>query len=133
MNTNPLNEGVFTINSAEVGEISDEMVAARALELALIAGRAAIQSDFDQARRELTGGPGMDPQQELLESIPEAERWNLVVGSTGQQAQVSVREDENADGQSESAQLVEHGLREAEHDQMLQAARATQEQDQRDR
>ena len=133
MNENPLNQGAFTANSAELGEISGEMIAARARELALIARRPVIESDYEQARRELTGVPELEPRQALQEAIPESERWNPVAGSAGHQAQEAASEEEDADGQSESAQLFEEGVHEAEHDQMLQAARANQTKDLRDR
>jgi len=121
-NRNPLNTGVMTVNSEEVGEISAEMLEERANELALIAGHAATEAEYEQARRELTGGSAMDPHQALLESVPETQRWDPVPGSSGIQAPESASEDESEEGLSESAQLYEEGVREAEHDQMLQAA-----------
>ena len=48
----------------------------------------------------------MDLQEETLESMPESERWDPVPGSTGRQAAESQGEDEDAEGQSESAQLL---------------------------
>ena len=68
----------------------------------------------------------------LLELIPESERWNPVPGSIGHHTPESFGEDEDSEGRSESAQLVEEGIEEAEHDQMLQAARAAQKRDQRE-
>ena len=65
----------------------------------------------------------MDPQHALLESLPEDKRWDPVPGSTGKQAKESASEDEDEEGRSESAQLFEDGVHEAEHDHMLQAAR----------
>jgi len=132
MNKNPLNKGMISENFAGIGEVSGEMVAARANELALIVGRAATEADYEQARRELTGGSEMDSQKAMLESIPEYKRWNPVPGSTGQEAQESASEDEDEDGRSKSAQLFEDGIHEAEHDLMLQAARAAQNKDLRD-
>jgi hypothetical protein len=67
-----------------------------------------------------------------LESMPESERWDPVPGSTGRHTPDSLGEDEDSEGRSESAQLVEEGIKEAEHDHMLQAARATQKRDQRE-
>jgi len=99
----------------------------RAKEIALIAGRSASQVsrvDTEQAARELAGEPEVDPQEALLESIPESQRWDPVPGSTGTQAPESGSEDEDEEGRSESEQLAEEGVGEAEHDQMLQAARA---------
>lgn len=129
MNKNPLNQGMIEVNSEEIGEVSSEMVAQRAKELALIAGRPATSGDSEQALRELTGGDEMDTNQALLESASEDQRWDPILGSTGHQAEKSVSEDEDKDGKSESAQLFEEGVSEAVHDQMLQAALAAKEED----
>ncbi len=122
MNKNPLNKGMIEENSVGIGEVSSEMVDDRAKELALIAGRPVTWLDDEQAMGELTGGDGLNDKQVLLESLSEDERWAPVAGSTGEQAEESVQEDEGEDGQSNSAQLYEEGVREAAHDQMLQAA-----------
>jgi hypothetical protein len=135
MNKNPLNKGVLTENAIGIGTVTPEMVEARARELAMIAGRVPPEPsevDYKQAKRELTGGTEMDVQEAALDSIPESERWNPVPGSTGSHTPESLGEDEDSEGRSESAQLVEEGIKEAEHDQMLQAARAAQEQDKRE-
>jgi hypothetical protein len=52
-----------------------------------------------------------------------------VPGSTGRQAADSLGEDEDAEGRSESAQMFEEGVTEAEHDQMRQASRADEKSD----
>ena len=135
MNKNPLNKGIITENAVGIGTVTPEMVEARARELALIAGRVPPEPsevDYEQAKRELTGGTEMDAEEMALESIAESERWDPVSGSTGHQTQDSLGEDEDSEGRSESAQMVEEGIKEAEHDQMLQAARAAQEKDQRE-
>jgi hypothetical protein len=95
----------------------------------LIAGRPpphVAQTDYEQAKRELTGESEIDPREATLEAIPESERWNPVPGSAGRQAPESPSEDEDDEGRSESEQLAEEGVGEAEHDQMLQAARAAE-------
>ena len=71
----------------------------------------------------------MDPQEESSESVPDSEGWDPVPGSTGRQAADSLGEDEDAEGRSESAQLFEEGVSEAEHDQMRQASRADEKSD----
>ena len=127
MNKNPLNKGILTENAIGIGTVTLEMVEERANELAAIAGRIPPQAstiDYEEARRELTGESNIDVQAALLESIPESERWDPVPGSTGRHTPDSFGEDEDSEGRSESAQLVEEGVREAEHDQMLEAARA---------
>jgi len=50
-----------------------------------------------------------------------------VPGSSGRQAAESLGEDEDTEGRSESAQMFEEGVNEAEHDQMLRAAEADEE------
>ncbi len=135
MNKNPLNKGNLTENAIGIGTVTPKMVEARARELAAIAGRVPPEPsevDYEQAQRELTGGPEMDVEEVVLESIPESERWDPVPGSTGHHTAESLGEDEDSEGRSESAQLVEEGIKEAEHDQMLQAARAAREEDQRE-
>jgi len=126
MNKNPLTKGMIEENSTGIGEISSEMVWARAEELALIAGRKMNNEDYGQALRELTGGIEKDAKQVFLESVTEDQRWNPVPGSDGHQAQESASQDEDEDGRSESAQLSEEGVSEAGHDQMLQAAKAAE-------
>ncbi|MGA9578256.1 MAG: hypothetical protein WBV90_11610, partial [Terrimicrobiaceae bacterium] len=116
--TNPLKEGALTENSAGIGTVTRGMVRERAVELALINGRTALevsQSDWEQARRELTGEPDTDPKEAVLESAPESERWDPVHGSTGHKVPVASSEDEDDEGRSDSERLVEEGIAEAEH------------------
>jgi hypothetical protein len=132
MRKNPLNKGIVMENAAGIGTVTPEMVEARARELAAINGHPSSEpseADYQQAKRELTGEPEMDPQQESRESIPESDGWDPVPGSTGRQAEESLGEDEDAEGRSESAQLFEEGVTEAEHDQMRRAARADEKSD----
>lgn len=131
MKSNPLKQGVLTENSAGIGAVTQEIVRERARELALINGHSTEDvptADLEQAQRELTGMPAMDPDQEILESAPESDRWNPVAGSSGHKVQEAFSEGED-DGRSDSAQLVKQGVDEAEHDQMLQAARSQAEED----
>ena len=135
MNKNPINKGALTENFVGIGTVTPEMVQARARELALLAGQApphVRQADYEQAKRELTGGPDMDRQEAVLQSLPEAKRWDPVPGSTGRQAPESASEDEDDEGRSETEQLVDEGAEEAERDRMFQAARAAKKTDQRE-
>ena len=132
MRKNPLNKGIIMENAAGIGTVTSEMVEARARELAAINGHPTSEpseADYQQAKRELTGGTEMDPQEESSESEPQSEGWDSVPGSTGRQAADSLGEDEDAEGRSESAQLFEEGVSEAEHDQMRQASRADEKSD----
>ena len=129
MDKNFLNKGVLTENSVGIGAVSREMIHSRARELALIAGHVpplVTQADYEQAKRQLTGESDIDRQEAALESIPESDRWNPVPGSAGTQAPESPSEDEDEEGRSESEQLAEEGVGEAENDQMLQAAKAAE-------
>ncbi len=130
MITNPLKEGTLTENSEGLGTVTPEMVRARAAELAVINGRpadGATRADQDQARRELTGDPQVDPTASVLESAPESERWDPVHGSTGSKVAVAPGEDEDEEGRSDNERLVDEGIAGAEHDRRLQAARSAAE------
>ena len=115
MAKNPLDKGMIAENFAGIGSVTRKMVRDRATELAVINGHAAHDvsvSDLEQAKRELTGGSDANPAEEALEAAPD---------STGRQMAESQEEGEDEDGRSETTQLVEEGIAEAEHDQMLQA------------
>jgi hypothetical protein len=130
--TNPLKEGALTENSTGIGTVTRGMVRERAVELALINGRTALEvskSDWEQAKRELTGEPNTEPNEAVLDAAPESERWDPVHGSTGHKVPVASNEDEDDEGRSDSERLVEEGIAEAEHDQRLQAARTQRQEE----
>jgi hypothetical protein len=132
MKIDPLKQGVLTENSAGIGTVTRKMVRERAAELAVIDGRSAqdaSKSDWDEAKRELTGEPERDPNEVALESAPESERWDPFAGSIGHKTLVTSNDDEDNEGRSDSERLVEEGVAEAEHDQMLQAARTQLQED----
>ena len=123
---NPLNKGIIMEGAAGIGTVTSEMVEARARELAAINGHGSAgpsEAEYEQAKRELTGEPDADRAAEMVEAIPESERRDPVPGSTGRKARESEGEDEDSEGRSESAQLFEEGVSEAEHDQMFRAAK----------
>lgn len=126
MKTNPLKEGALTENSAGIGTVTRSMVRERAVELAVINGRSAHEaskSDWEQAKRELTGDSDTDPTEAAIESAPESERWDPVHGSTGHKVPAAPGDDEDDEGRSDNTRLVEEGIAGAEHDHMLQATR----------
>src|SRR5437660_9097207 len=132
MRKNPLNKGIIMENAAGIGTVTSEMIEARARELAEINGRPSSkrsEPDYQQAKRELTGEAETDSQEESSESVSESEGWDPVPGSTGRQAADSLGEDVDAEGRSESAQMFEEGVSEAEHEEMRQATRADEESD----
>lgn len=127
MNTNPLKQGLLTENSAGVGTVSRKMVRERAVELANMDERSeqeVSKSDWEQAKRELTGRPDIDPKEAALESVPESERWDPIPGSTGSKAPVGASEDEDEEGRSDNELLVEEGMAGAELDRMSKATKA---------
>jgi hypothetical protein len=92
MKTNPLKQGIVTEHSSGIGTVTRGMVRERAIELALINGHSVQEvskSDWEQAKRELTGETDADAQEELLESLPESKRWDPVPGSEGRMARVA--------------------------------------------
>lgn len=124
MKTNPLKKGVITDKSAGIGTVTQAMVKQRAIELAIINGRSrknVLESDWEQARRELTGGDELDPKELKLDSIPESEEWDPVPGSEGHKAFEMPSEDEDADGRIDATRMFEEGMDEAEHETMLEA------------
>jgi hypothetical protein len=130
MNKNPINRGIIAENFTGIGAVTRDMVNARARELAKISGRGphdVSQADYEQAKRELTGESDMDRQEEILEALPESARWDPVPGSAGTMVPEQPSEDEDDEGQNESAQLVEEGVQEAEHDLMVQAENPDEE------
>ncbi len=127
MKTNPLKEGALTEDSAGIGTVTRKMVRGRAIELAIINGRSAQEvskSDLEQAKRDLTGDSDPDPNEAVLESALESERWDPVPGSTGHKVPVASGDDEDDEGRSDEERLVDEGIAGAEHDQTRQAARA---------
>jgi len=125
MTNNPSNDGAISANFKGIGPVTRRMVHKRAAELALIGGRATKevqQSDYEQAKRELTGESDTDRQDALLDALPESKRWDPVPGSAGHETPGAESEDMDDEGRSESEQLVEQGSAEADHDRRLQAA-----------
>jgi len=125
MKKNPLKEGALTENSAGLGTVTRKMVRERAVELAVINGRSALEvskTDREKVKRELTGEPDADPKTAMLESAPESERWDPVPGSTGRKVPAAPSADEDDEGRSDNERLVAEGIEEAEQDQMRQAS-----------
>jgi hypothetical protein len=132
MKIDPSKEAALIIHSTGVGTVTRKMVRERATELALINGRSAQDvsvADWEEAKRELTGGSDVDPKETLLEAAPESERWDPLPGSTGHIIPVTSIDGEDNDGRSMGEKLIDKGLLEAEHDQLLQAARANEKKD----
>ena len=73
MKPNLLKEGSATGNSIESGAVTRKMARERAVKLAASSGRSVqdvSKSDWEQAKRELTGGPDAGSNEAGLESAP---------------------------------------------------------------
>ena len=119
MKEQKIEQGRLTEHAQGLGTVSEEMVMRRAGELAVIAGRSADQilsSDIEQARRELTGKEGL-VREESLDRLTEDQRWEPVPESEGHKTPATAAPDE----QTFAEKLVEEGVEDAEHDQMLKA------------
>jgi len=112
-----------------LGLVTEEMVRRRAREIAVINGRNenhVLDSDLTQARRELTGEERLVPTPTEAELLPEEERWDPVPGTPGKTGAPAVPA---PDEQTVAEELVEEGVEDAEHDQMLRATRQRRKRD----
>jgi hypothetical protein len=122
MKENRNEEGRFTQRAHGLGTVTEAMVHKRAQELALINGRSrkqVLDSDLDQARRELTGQERLVPEPPPAEQLTEENRWEAVPDDTGAKAPTVPAPDE----QTFAEKLVEEGVEDAEQDQMVRATR----------
>jgi hypothetical protein len=122
MKQDRIEEGRFSANGRGLGTVTEEMVRKRAAELALIAGRPTgqvLDSDVDQARRELTGRERLVPEPSAEETVLESERLRGVERDDAGRVEPVPAPDE----QTFAEKLVEEGVEDAEQDQMEQAAR----------
>src|SRR5881628_3731151 len=122
MRRNQIEEGRIIEHMKGIGTVTPQMVLARARELALINGRSPEQvlgTDREQAKRELLGEEGLVPTETAAEALPESERWDPTPASTGHK----VGEETAHDEQSDAERLIEQGVAEAEHDQMVEATK----------
>jgi len=122
MKRNPIEEGKISDRGEGIGTITVEMVMQRAREIAVINGRPAnrfLDSDVDEAQREMLGEDEMKPQPTAAENLSEDERWDPVPGSKGHKVPVIPDPDE----ESVAEKLFDEGVADAEHDQEIQATR----------
>jgi hypothetical protein len=123
MKRDQIEDGRMTDHTAGLGTVTEAMVRQRAREIALINGREESQvldSDLDQARRELQGQERLYPSPTAAESLPESKRWSAVASSAGHKTRTVRVSDE----QTVAEKLVEEGVAEAEHEQLVEATRA---------
>lgn len=127
MKENRIEEGRFTEQGHGLGTVTKEIVQKRAREIALINGRQQVlDTDYLQAKRELTKEEHLIPEPNAAEKLPEESRWEPVGESVGKE----VPKVPAADEQTFAEKLVEEGVEDAEHDQMTKAAREGLRQDQ---
>lgn len=120
MNDNSHPAGKISVHGNGLGAPSPDTVEKRAREIALIAERDPDEftdADWDQARRELLGVLPSNAPEETDENAEVVEEWNVVASSAGHRAP-RVEDEENV-----GEHLVEDGIEEAAHDQMVEARR----------
>ncbi len=118
------NTGKISDHFKGVGTVTRDMVLERALEIARINGHEQhTQDDWEQAKRELVGNLGFPAGSEEEESINALTRWDEDPGTSGHHVENQAAPDE----QTFAEQLVEEGVSEAEHEQMLEGSRRTEE------
>jgi hypothetical protein len=126
MNDNSHPAGKISVHGNGFGAPSPDEVEKRAREIALIAERDPNEftdADWDQARRELLGAQAPSAPEETVNNAEVVEEWNVVAASRGHQAR-RIEDDESL-----GEQLVEDGLEEAAHDQMVEARKEELEQE----
>ena len=87
------------------------------------------KSDLEQAKRELTGEPDIDPKEAELESVPESERWDSVPGSIGHKVPVSPSADEDDEAEAATKDWLKRASRKLSTIKMLEAARLAKKRD----
>jgi hypothetical protein len=126
MNENSHPSGKISVHGNGFGAPSPDAVEKRAREIALIAERDPDEftdGDWDQARRELLGAQSSNAPEETESNADVVEEWNVVAASKGHHAP-RIEDDENV-----GEHLVEDGIEEAVHDQMLEARKEELEQE----
>lgn len=122
MKQNQIEEGRLSEHGKGLGTVTPEMVRERAREIAVVKGRNrenVIESDFEEALRELEGEERLNPTPTKAETLTEDQRWETTPDSTGKRTETVPAADE----QTYSEKLVEEGVEDAEHDQALEAER----------
>ena len=125
------NQGRLSDRGEGLGTVTKEMVMKRAREIAVINGRSqnnVLDSDVDQAQRELEGEDEINPPMSAEERVPEDKRWDPVPGSEGHQAPNFSASDEQTDAEK----LYDEGVADAEHDQEIKATRDAARRDQQE-
>jgi hypothetical protein len=124
MKTSFRSQGKISCRSEGLGTVTDEMVRQRAREIALINGRDSkhlLESDWRQARIELIGTEHTSEAGEE-ESVSGQHGWREEPSNTGHH----VGNVKPSDEQTQAERLVQEGVDEAEHEQMVEGSRKTE-------
>ena len=113
--------------SLGLGEASIDEIETRARELALIDGRTTVSdADISRATAELGGSSGAaHAAEEINPAIEGLANWDEPEGQHGQHVEPTPSEDEASIGD----QLIQEGVREADHDSRVVAAEEAAERD----
>ena len=114
--------GKISVHGDGMGAPTPELIERRAREIALIAERNPDEftdADWEQARRELMGAADSRQPEEIERSDDLREEWEVTPNTRGERAPRAGLDDDETLGE----RLVEGGLEEAAHDQMLEARR----------
>ena len=113
--------GIISEHFKGVGTVTRDMVVERAREVALINGRDPhhySKEDYLEAKRELTGDFSVDGEQS--DPVETMTNWDEDPEAAGH----PVGRVEPADEQTLAEELVEEGISEAEHEQLVEGAKA---------
>lgn len=116
--------GKLICHSNGLGTVTREMVIQRAREVALINGREPdhyTRDDFLEAKRELVGNDAVENDDNEFEGVNALTTWDEDPGTSGHEVDRTVPNDE----QTINEELVQEGLEEAEHDTMVEGAKAS--------
>ena len=115
--------GKISLHGNGMGVASPEDIERRAREIAMIDERDPDQfteADWAQARKELLGAEHPTPPEETKQNAEMTEEWEVTASSRGHRApRPGTEEEEETVGEN----LVNGGVEEATHDQMLEARR----------
>ena len=123
METASEGSGKISTHFTGIGPVTDEMVDQRAIELARINGRTQVnESDRSDAKRELLvlGNPASEEQEPTIAAVT---TWDEEPGSTGRHIPNKPASDE----QTVAERLVEEGVEEAAHEQMVEGSKPGRE------
>ncbi len=122
MKPNQIDEGRLSDRGEGLGTVTAKMVRQRARQIAMINGRSeknVLDSDIQQALRELHGEDEINPPLSPEESIPEDKRWDPIPASEGHETTTIAAPDE----QSYVEKIYDEGVADAELDQEIEAER----------